>query len=103
MVGGEADEERLRLLETAWMEKPVRFAKNLPLPHLAALLEDSVFVGHDSGISHIAAAVGARCVLLFGPTDSAVWAPANENVTVLQAPGGDLRLLAVDRVIEAIS
>ena len=96
VVTGEADDERLRLLETAWKDKPIRFAKNLPLPHLAALFETSVFVGHDSGISHIAAAAGARCILLFGPTDPAVWAPANENVTVLRAPEGDLGLLAVD-------
>jgi heptosyltransferase III len=102
VVGGEADEERFRLLENAWKDKPVRFVKNLSLPHLAALFEDSVFIGHDSGISHLAAAVGAQCILLFGPTDPAVWAPANENVTVLRAPKGDLRSLAVGKVIEAI-
>jgi heptosyltransferase-3 len=102
VVAGEADEERLGVLETAWKNKPVRFAKNLALPHLAALLATSVFIGHDSGISHIAAAAGARCILLFGPTDPAVWGPANENVTVLRAPGGDLRLLGVHNVIEAI-
>jgi heptosyltransferase-2 len=102
VVAGEADEERLGALETAWKDKPVRFAKNLALPHLAALLETSVFIGHDSGISHIAAAAGARCILLFGPTDPAMWAPANERVTVLRAPEGDLRLLEVDKVIEAI-
>jgi ADP-heptose:LPS heptosyltransferase len=101
-IGGEADEERLRFLETAWKNKPVRFVKNLALPHLAALLEASVYVGHDSGISHIAAAVGARAVLLFGPTDPAVWAPANEKVTVLRAPDGNLDLLDVDRVIAAL-
>jgi heptosyltransferase-3 len=102
VVAGEADEERLRLLETAWKDKPVRFVKNLALPRLAALFETSVFIGHDSGVSHIAAAVGARSILLFGPTDPAIWAPANENVTVLRSPEGDLRLLAVDTVIEAI-
>lgn len=102
VVAGEADGERLRLLETAWKGKPVRFAKNLALPHLAALFETSVFIGHDSGVSHIAAAVGARSILLFGPTDPAVWAPANENVTVLRASEGDLRLLAVDTLIETL-
>ena len=102
VVAGEADEERLRLLETAWHDKLVRFAKNLALPHLAALLEDSIFIGHDSGISHLAAAVGARCILLFGRTDPAIWAPANESVTVLRAPDGNLRLLTVDHVIAAL-
>lgn len=102
VIAGEADEERLRLLETAWKNKPVRFAKHLPLPHLAALFETSLFLGHDSGISHIAAAVGARSILLFGPTNPAVWAPANSNVAVLRAPEGDLRLLGVEAVIAAL-
>jgi heptosyltransferase III len=102
VVAGEADEQRLAVLETAWKDKPVRFAKNLPLPHLAALVETSVFIGHDSGISHIAAAVGARSILLFGSTGPAVWAPANEHVTVLRAPEGNLDSLAVDDVIAAL-
>jgi heptosyltransferase-3 len=102
VVAGEADEERLRLLKPAWKDKPVRFAKNLALPHLAALFETSVFIGHDSGVSHISAAVGAPSILLFGPTDPTVWAPANENVTVLRAPGGNLDALAVDDVIAAL-
>jgi len=102
VVTGEADEERLGVLETAWKNKPVRFATNLALPHLAALFETSVFIGHDSGISHIAAAAGARCILLFGPTDPAIWAPANERVTVLRAPDGNLDSLTVDDVIAAL-
>jgi heptosyltransferase-3 len=103
VVAGEADEARLRVLETAWKDKPVRFARNLTLPHLAALFENTVFVGHDSGISHIAASVGARCILLFGPTDPTVWAPANESVTVLRAPEGDLHLLDVETVLRQIN
>ena len=102
VVAGEADDERVRFLETAWKGKPIRFAKSLALPHLAALFETSVFIGHDSGISHIAAAVDARSILLFGPTDPAVWAPANENVTVLRAPEGNLRSLGVQTVFAAL-
>lgn len=98
IIAGEADTARTRQLKLAWEGKQVRFAENLPLPHLAALLEGSVFVGHDSGISHIAAAVGARCLLLFGPTDPAIWAPANEQVVVLRAPEGEMRLLKVETV-----
>jgi heptosyltransferase-2 len=99
---GEADEDRVQFLQSAWRTKPVRFAKHLPLPQLAALFENAIFVGHDSGISHIAAGVGARCVLLFGPTNPAVWAPANKNVSVLRARDGDLRLLGVEEIIEAL-
>jgi len=102
VVAGEADEDRARLLESVWKGKPVRFAKHLALPRLAGLFENALFLGHDSGISHIAAAVGARCILLFGPTDPAIWAPANKGVTVLQAPEGNLPLLTVDHVISAL-
>ncbi|HMG04384.1 MAG TPA: glycosyltransferase family 9 protein [Chthoniobacterales bacterium] len=103
VVSGEAEEGRIRLLKAAWKEKPIQFAESLPLPQLAALVESATFIGHDSGISHIAAAVGARCILLFGPTDPRVWAPANENVSVIRAPNGNLDLLAVNEVISAIT
>jgi heptosyltransferase-3 len=102
IVAGEADTSRTAQFKRAWKGKPVWFAENLPLPHLAALLEGSVFVGHDSGISHIAAASGARCLLLFGPTDPAIWAPANPNVTVLRAPEGRMQLLDVETAIERL-
>jgi heptosyltransferase-2 len=103
VIAGEADEERVRELESAWSGRPVCFAKNLPLPQLAGLLEDTFFIGHDSGISHIAAAVGARCLLLYGWTDPAIWAPANENVTVLRAPEGKMHLLDLETVLRRIN
>jgi heptosyltransferase-3 len=42
-----------------------------------------VYIGNDTGISHLAAAVGTPVVALFGPTDSAVWAPRGDRVRVL--------------------
>ena len=102
IIAGEADTARTQQLKAEWKDKPAGFAENLPLPHLAALLEGSLFIGHDSGISHIAAAVGARCLLLFGPTDPAIWAPANANVTVLRAPDGKMELLEVETVAAAL-
>jgi len=103
VVAGEADGDRTEKLKAVWRGKPVQFAENLPLPQLAALLEGVLFVGHDSGISHIAAAVDARCILLFGWTDPAIWAPANENVTVLRAPEGKMRLLEIEAVIAVLT
>ena len=80
----------------------MRFAKNLPLTDLGAILEQTTFVGHDSGISHLAAAAGARSILLFGLTDPAIWAPLNENARVVRAPNGDLQQLDVDLVRVAL-
>jgi len=83
-------------------EAQVRFAHGLPLPQLAALLEQSTFIGHDSGISHLAAAGGARCFLLFGPTDPKVWAPQNTSARVLLAPNGDLTQIDLATVSKMI-
>ena len=69
-----------------------------PLEDVAALLAASAgYLGNDSGISHLAAACGARCVVLFGPTDPAQWAPRGA-VRVVRAEGGDLASLPVERV-----
>jgi heptosyltransferase-3 len=45
-----------------------------------------VYIGNDSGIAHLAAAVGTPVVVLFGPTDSRVWAPRGSNVRVIARP-----------------
>ncbi len=42
------------------------------------------YLGNDSGITHLAAACGARTVAVFGPTDPAVWAPRGERVAVMR-------------------
>jgi heptosyltransferase III len=42
----------------------------------------SLFVGNDSGITHLAAAVGTPVLALFGPTDPAIWAPRGANVKI---------------------
>jgi heptosyltransferase-3 len=41
-----------------------------------------LYVGNDSGITHLAAAVGTPVLALFGPSDPAVWAPRGPNVRV---------------------
>jgi heptosyltransferase-3 len=102
VVCGEADATRTGRLESIWSDSRVRFAESLALPHLAALLEHATFVGHDSGISHLAAAAGANCLLLFGPTNPAVWAPQGENVSVIRASDGNLRSISVGQVRSAM-
>lgn len=46
------------------------------LSHLIPwLAQAAVYLGNDSGISHLAAACGVPVVAVFGPTDPQVWAP----------------------------
>jgi len=94
IVGGEAD--------TVAVEALARFGRTAlcrPLSALAvALSRCRLLVGHDSGISHLAAAVGTPCVLLFGPTDPAMWAPPGDHVRVLRR-GTSLEAIGVDEVL----
>jgi ADP-heptose:LPS heptosyltransferase len=77
-------------------------ARSLPLRTLAALLaQASLYVGNDSGISHLSAAAGAPTVALFGPTDPAQWAPIGRSVRALRADSGRLEDLTVEQVAAA--
>jgi heptosyltransferase III len=98
VVTGEVEAEGLRGIHAALDESGVGWAPahGLDLTALAhRLRECRAFLGHDSGVSHLAAACGVPCGLLFGPTDPAVWAPMGEDVRVLRAGLGELTVEAV--------
>ncbi len=61
---------------------------NLSLDRVARVLSRCrLYLGNDSGLTHLAAAVGTPGVLaLFGPSDPRVWAPLGPQVRVLAAP-----------------
>lgn len=69
----------------------------------AALARAGVYLGNDSGVSHLAGATGAKTLALFGPTDPLVWAPVGPRVATICAPRGALSDLAVERVVDAAS
>lgn len=96
LVGGEAEEGRLeRLAKVASCE----VARSVPLAELAARLRTcSVFAGHDSGISHLAAAVGTPTLVLWGDTAEAVWRPLGEHVSLIR----ELTNISVDTVLDAM-
>jgi len=87
LIEGEADADAADFLATAWKDVPHLRARLLPLPILAALLREAeLFLGHDSGVTHLAAAArkDLPIVALFSPTDPAVWAPPRPGVRVLR-------------------
>lgn len=102
LVGGEAEGERLQRLAAALPITRTRVAQSLPLAELAVLLAGcGGFVGHDSGISHLAAALGLPGLLLWGPSEEAIWRPPSEKVVILRHPRG-LPDLPVEHVLERI-
>jgi heptosyltransferase-3 len=55
-----------------------------------------LYIGNDSGITHLAAAVGTPVIAIFGETDPAIWVPRGEQVRVIQRqPLADLTVEAV--------
>jgi ADP-heptose:LPS heptosyltransferase len=60
-------------------------ARNLNLAQVAALLSrGALYVGNDSGMTHLAAAIGAPTVALFGPSDARRWTPRGPKVLLLR-------------------
>jgi hypothetical protein len=73
-----------------------------PLTRLAGVLAGAAaLLGNDSGAAHLAAAVGAPTVALFGPTSPTGFAPLGRSVTCLS--GDTMDDIATSRVIHAVA
>ena len=78
----------------------------------AVLSRTSVYLGNDSGVSHLAGVVGARGAVLFGPTRPQQWRPLGGALTVIHngpyreemfhTPGISLTEIPVEEVISAL-
>jgi len=83
LISGQADTGIVEELR-AKVRDNIILADQLPLPILAAIIKRSnVFVGNDSGITHVAAAVGTPAITIFGPTNPGIWGPRGERVKIL--------------------
>lgn len=81
---GPADEKVRSRIATRVEGIGARIAENLNLADLSKLLNRcAAMIGNDSGITHLATALGVPVVALFGPTDPAVWGPRGKNVRIL--------------------
>jgi lipopolysaccharide heptosyltransferase III len=85
-------------------EEPLEDAERFDsLYDLACWLRSArLYIGNDSGITHLAAAVGTPVVALFGPTDPRIWAPRGERVNVVATarPGEPIESISVDQVLQ---
>ncbi len=84
-VVGPAEARILSELRVLFPNQELRVLKNLPLRPLAATLAGfHLFVGNDSGVTHLAAAVAQpKVVALFGPSDPVIWAPSGDQATII--------------------
>jgi ADP-heptose:LPS heptosyltransferase len=103
LVGGEAEANRLQRLAALVPEDRLQLAHSLPLGEVAQRLAACrAFVGHDSGITHLAAAVGLPGLVLWGDSNETVWRPKSERMIVLRAMDG-LVNLSVTTVLSGLS
>jgi ADP-heptose:LPS heptosyltransferase len=82
---GPADEDAVRAVRAGLDGIPHLLVHDKHITSLAALLSCvSLFIGNDSGISHLAAALGVPTIAIFGPTDPLCWAPRGDRAFWLQ-------------------
>jgi len=87
-LAGPAEGAMLPYLEGLAQAQGHVLLANRPLIRVARILSRCrLYLGNDSGLTHLAAAVGGpEVIALFGPTDPRVWAPLGPQVRILAAP-----------------
>jgi heptosyltransferase-3 len=83
LVQGPSDDSQVQaLLELCSVTPAV--IRHLSVVELAGVLAHAdLVIGHDSGVSHLAASLGRPTVALFGPTDPRRWGPRGAYVRIL--------------------
>ena len=66
------------------------------------LTSAELYLGCDSGVSHLAALARTPSTVLFGPTDPNVWRPLGKGVTVIASPDGSMDGIAPDTVMASL-
>jgi heptosyltransferase-3 len=103
LIGGEAEQGRAERLAGKLAAHRVELAQNLPLVDLAVRLSScTAFVGHDSGITHLAAALGLPVVALWGESSEEVWKPKGPKVVLVKDERG-LSAVSVEQVVRIVA
>ncbi len=99
LFGGPGDDAKANALIAVFPDALSVFGEPDLLVVAAALKQCGAFIGNDSGLGHLAAAMGLPALALFGPSDPIRYAPYGARY--LQAPEGDIARLDVAEVVRA--
>ncbi|UCG14572.1 MAG: glycosyltransferase family 9 protein [Deltaproteobacteria bacterium] len=84
LLQGPADVDIIQRLRSELTTKALTIVENWPLGRLAALIRHAaLYLGNDSGITHLAAACSTPTIAIFGPTDPTIWAPRGPRVRII--------------------
>jgi len=87
IISGPADAAPVGQLLSQVAAVPAVEIRAAALPVLAAVLRRCrLYVGNDSGITHVAAALQVATLALFGSTDPGLWGPRGARVCILGRP-----------------
>jgi len=87
---GPAEVDRFSKAQIEDVNKVAHCLRDLSLTQVVGLLSCADgFVGNDSGVTHLAAALGVRTLAVFGPTDPAMYAPIGPAVGVFACQSAD--------------
>ncbi len=87
LIGGPGDEAHVDAVAGGLTVETHRWAGALNFQEIGALAALALlYIGNDSGLTHLAAASGAKTVMLMGPTDPLRYAPHTEDSLALWKP-----------------
>jgi ADP-heptose:LPS heptosyltransferase len=103
VVGAAEDSERAQQLSEVWAGALVDACGRLTPRESAAAMRNAVmFIGHDSGPLHLAAAAGVNCIGLFGDFNQPKrWHPRGQHHRIIHRMTG-LDAISVSEVMEAV-
>ncbi len=98
LLGGPGECDVVSAVQTAARVPVLDLAGQLELGQVAAVIEAcDLYVGNDTGVTHLATAVGTPVVAIFGPTDPRRYGPVPGTGVAVAPPDG-----AVDRLADAV-
>ncbi|GAC1640207.1 MAG: glycosyltransferase family 9 protein [Herpetosiphon sp.] len=87
LVGGPGDKDAVAAVQVAMQRPAEALVHRWEWSVLAGLLERAdLFLGHDTGMLHLACAVGTPAVAVFGPSDPQMYGPYSEHGVAVWKP-----------------
>ena len=101
IISGPADADQAHRVAGRMRKRPI-IVEGLSVVELASVLERcELFVGNDSGVTHLSWGVGVKTLAIFGPSDPLVWGPRGEGTLTLRR-GENLDLIRPRDVIAGL-
>ncbi len=87
LIGGHGDEALVEAVKERLTMPATAFVGTLSFGEIAALAQGArLYIGNDTGLTHFAAAAGAKTVMILGPSDPQRYAPFADDALALWKP-----------------